>query len=161
MTDSLAAIMAKLDQNNQTQNDNYNRLQSLVNSINSTSLADIKGQLVALKGTTDALGVDLAGKLGDFRNTTLARLENITMEMATMDDIKALSDQVNAVQGQMNTIKDEQATTSKNVSNLGTPSWGSMVLILIVLVVAVLLLVMSRGGRKKGAATPEATPVNE
>jgi hypothetical protein len=145
MTGDLAAIMARLDRNNQTQNENYNRLQSLVNDINSTSLADIKNQLAALKSDSDLKETGLNAKLDDFKNKTLTRLENLTGLMTMLDDIRSLTSDVKNLQTQVNGVKDQQTSTKKQVEALAPPSWGSMVLVIMVLALSIVLLLMSRG----------------
>lgn len=82
----------------------------------------------------------------------MTRLDNISKAMLTVDDIKSLTTEVKGVQAQVNAVKDEQATTSKNVAALGMPSWLSAVMIIVVLVLAIVLLMMSRG--KKGEPLP-------
>jgi hypothetical protein len=148
----IAAIMAKLDQNNQTQNENYGKLQALVNAINSTSLADIRNQLVTLRTDNDQMEAGLIAKLDDFRNRTMTRLDNLTEMMAVLDDIRALSSDVQNLKTQVGSIKDQQAGTKKSVEALAPPSWGSMVLVIVVLVVAIVLLMMSRGKKSETAA---------
>jgi hypothetical protein len=152
----IAAIMAKLDQNNQTQNENYGKLQALVNSINSTSLVDIRNQLVALKTDNDQMETGLIAKLDDFRNKTMNRLDNITEMMSVLDDVKSLATEVENLQSKVDDVKDQQAGTKKSVEALAPPSWGSMVLVIVVLVVAIVLLLMSRG-KKENIPVPERT----
>jgi hypothetical protein len=152
----IAAILAKLDQNNQTQNENYGKLQALLNSINTTSLVEIKNQLTALKTDSDAMEAGLIAKLDDFRNRTMTKLDNLTGLMAILDDIKSLTSEVQNLKTNVDDVKDSQAGTKKTVETLAPTTWMSVVLILIVLVVAIALLLMSRG-KKGNIPVPERT----
>jgi predicted RNase H-like nuclease (RuvC/YqgF family) len=160
MTEDMAAIMARLDQNNQSQNENYGKLQALVNSINSTSLAEIRNQLVSLKTDNDQMEAGLIAKLDDFKNRTMTKLDNLTGLMALMDDIKSLTTEVQNLKTKVDDVKDQQAGTKKSVEALATPSWGTMVLVIVAVVICVLLLLGSRGGRRdETVAPPESIPV--
>jgi hypothetical protein len=154
MRENLTAILAKLDKNDAAQSENYRKLENLMNSINSTSLADIKGQLLVLQGSTDLLNASLGGRIDDFRTRTMTRLENISGLMATTEDIRSLSTEVENLQLRVNDVKNAQGETNNKVTGLTAPAYGSMVLIIIVLLLAAILLVMSR---KKAGSPPAAS----
>jgi hypothetical protein len=156
MLANLSAILSELDKNDQAQTDNYNRLLGLMNAINSTSLADLKGQIASLQCRTDTMGLNLGNKIEDFRAQSITRLDNISKLMLSVDDIKSLTTEMKSVQTGMNAVKDEQETTSKGVAGLAPPAWGSMVLVIVVLLVTVLILLTSR--RKEGQQNAPAVP---
>jgi hypothetical protein len=160
MLENLSAILSELDKNDQAQTENYNRLLGLMNAINSTSLADLKGQIATLQCRTDTMGLNLSNRIEDFRAQSVTRLDNISKLMLSVDDIKSLTTEMKSVQTGMNAVKDEQETTSKSVAGLAPPAWGSMVLVIVVLLVTVLILLASRrkGGQQNAPAVP-ATPV--
>ncbi|MBM4249772.1 MAG: hypothetical protein FJ149_10160 [Euryarchaeota archaeon] len=155
LLDELGKLRASMDATNKTQTDNYKKLENLINGVNATTLADIKSAVAELDAETAQMGLNLNGRIDEFRATTIGRLENISKVMATVDDIKSLTTEVKTVQAGVNNVKAEQATTSKNVAALAPPSWLGVVLIIIVLMLAAVILM--RGG-KKGAAPASAAP---
>jgi hypothetical protein len=155
MEDSLAAILARLgalDSLDANQTKMAMDIRAMISGLNATSLANMQQTLAEILARSDLLDTDLSTKVSDFRNGTMTRLDNISKAMLTVDDIKSLTTEVKGVQAQVNAVKDEQATTSKNVAALGMPSWLSAVMIIVVLVLAIVLLMMSRG--KKGEPLP-------
>jgi predicted nucleic acid-binding Zn-ribbon protein len=156
MMDELGALKASMDATNRTQTENYKKLENLINGINTTTLADIKAAVAELDAETAQMGVNLNGRIDEFRATAMGRLENISKAMATVDDIKSLSTEVKGVQGQVNGVKKEQEATSKNVAALAPPSWLGVVLIIVVLALAAVLLM--RGGKKEAAPASQGPP---
>jgi hypothetical protein len=154
---ALAEIMAGLERDNRTQNENYQRLQTLINNINTTSLADIRGQLAALQADGNAMEAGLIAKLDDFRDRTMTRFDNITALMAVLDDLRALNSDLDNIQTQVGELKDRQEGTSKDVEALAVPSWGSLVIAMVVLALAVVIVALSRG-KKPGPQMPGTLP---
>ncbi len=156
LTAGLNALKAAMDGANRTQTENREKLENLLNTINSTSLADLKAGLAGLDAETSQMGLNLNGRIDEFRTTAIGRLENISKVMATVDDIGSLTTDVKGVQGQVKEVKTEQETTSKNVAALAAPSWLAVVLIIVVLLLAAVILM--KGGKKADAPVPGAPP---
>ena len=161
MEEELSALMDSMDASDKAQTENYRRVEALLNAINTTSLADLKNGLAELETETEQMGIDLTGKIDQFRTGTMDRLDNISQLMATVDDIKSLATEVKTVQTGVNDVEKEQETTSKNVAALGLPSWLGIVLVIIVLLLAAVQLM--RVGKKEAAPAskpqqPEAPP---
>jgi hypothetical protein len=153
MAQNLTTIYGRMDRQDANQSRDMARLEAILDGMNDTSLAGMKGLLTELQSRTDLLDANLSGRVADFRDKTMLRFDNVSRLMATMDSINALTTEVKFVQGQAKDIQKTEDSTSKKVSDLAPPAWGAMIIIIVVLLVAILLLL---GSKKKAEPTEVA-----
>ena len=155
MAQNLTTIYGRMDRQDANQSRDMARIEAILDGMNDTSLAGMKGLLTELQTRTDLLDTNLSSKVTDFRDKTMLRFDNVSRLMATMESINSLTTEVKYVQGQAKGIQNEQDKTSKKVSDLNAPAWGAMIIIIVVLVLAILLLLGSKKGKNEPAGVVE------
>jgi chromosome segregation ATPase len=185
---TLQDILDRLDALDMNLSSDIDDLQTTVNNLNSTTLAQIEQQLTDIDNKIDASGADssndtklvlekitaLKTDIGQFRSETGTRLDNITDLLAALDDLSVMAQNIKTIQQDTATMKAELARLSaieaslkelekkQDTTTSKVESSGSLNMAMVALLVMILVLgvVLLLTGRK-GPSTSAPVKVTE
>jgi len=176
---TLQEILDRLDTLELNLTDEIDGLGTIVNNMNSTTLADIQQQLTEIEtkigssgGGTNNTEVlekisELKTDINDFRTETRTRLDNISTELEALDQIATMVSDIETIQQDIETMKTdlarlseieadikdiekEQEKANEKVEGAGGMDMAVVGLLVFILLLVVIILLL---GRKKEPTT--------
>jgi|GEM_PF-1343345 len=180
---TLQEILDQLDTLDMNMTKNIKDLQTTLNNLNSTTLAQMEQQLTAIENKIDASGKAssndtksvlekisaLKTDIGQFRSDTSTRLNNITDLLAQLDNLTLMAQNIKSIQQDTaamkaelarlndieNSIKEIKKEQAKTTNKVeGTGGLNMAMVALLVIILVVAIVLLFVGRKSSGTSAP-------